>query len=579
MPPWAVAAVAFCAALAVSGAIVAAQPIHSPWWTYADADSTYVSSSLNLLAGVQIRFLDHPGLPLEELGTVVFGTRYAVHRATGSHQSTLQYVDSQMLDLNKAKSTWRTMAILIYLAGAALAFLLAARLFGHWTYGLAGGLLWVAAPGLAEMSIQYRADVSLAIGVLVGTFLLGRAARTRSAGPFGWAAFTIGFTTMVKLPAIGLLLSLAILAVARTPGDGWAGAAWQGTRAFARRRRWLLAAVALLWVALAADLNRHWWRSYRPDRERVVIAVVPVLVVAGFAAACWAVRRTTENRVARRIFDPFYAFLGAGFLAGLAVPITFDVPDGLTALIRILDGLTGGGVNGGIPLFATSLHQLIEFPLRQALVFFVLAGVAAVYGLARRDVLPAAWFAGAALLGVMAQARLATVHYFAPAYIVSIFGALWLFQALGRRRFMPILAWALVLYAVVPQLQNRNAPTRTAAAFAHNESASLDFIASRLRPGELGVTPSSWPNGSSRYSYVVQPYVNYTPPYPYTFVDSTQSSAAIAAARHLRLRYYTGPDVLQLPAATGTMQIGTIGRFRVRKLRPDVVELLSGPGA
>lgn len=570
--------VAFCAALAVSGVVVAAQPVSSPWWTYADADSTYIASSLNLLAGVQIRFLDHPGLPLEELGTVVLGTRYAVHRATGSHQSTLQYVDSLMVDLNKVKTTWRSLAILIYLAGCALAFVLAARLFGHWTYGLAAGLLWVAAPGLAAMSIQYRPDVSLGVGLLVATFLLGRAARTRSAVPFGWAAVTLGFTTMVKLPAVGLLVSLAILAVARTPDEGWAGAVWQRTLAFARRRRWLLGALALLWIALALDLNRHWWRSYRPDRERVMVAVIPILVVAGFAFACWAVRRATESRVARRIFNPFYAFLGAAFLAGLAVPITLDVPDGLTALIRILDGLTGGGVNGGIPLFATSLHQLIEFPLRQALVFFILAGVAAVYGLIRHDVLPAAWFAGAAVLGVMAQARLATVHYFAPAYIVSIFGALWLFQALGRRRFMPILAWALVLYAVVPQLQNRDAPARTAAAFARNEAPSLDYIARRLRPGELGVTPSSWPNGSSRYSYVVQPYVNYSPPYPYTFVDSTQSSATIAAERHLRLRYYTGPDVLQLPTATGTMQVGTMGRFQVRKLRPDVVELLSGPG-
>ena len=573
--PW----VAFCAALAVSAVIVAAQPLGSPWWTYADADSTYAASSLNLLEGVQIRFLDHPGLPLEELGTVVFGARHAVSRATGSKQTTLQYVDSLMLDLNRAKTTWRTLALLIYLAGTALAFVLAARLFGHWSYGLAAGLLWVAAPGLAAMSIQIRPDVSLSIGLLVATFLLGRAAQGRAAGAFGWAAFTIGFTTMVKLPAAGLLVSLAILAVARTPGEGWAEAAWQGTRAFARRRRWLLGAVALLWLALAADLNRHWWRSYRPDRERVLVAVVPVLVVGGFALACWAVRRATENRVARRIFNPFFAFLGAALLAGLAVPITLDVPDGLTALIRITDGLTGGGVNGGIPLFATSLHQLLEPPLREALVFFVLAGVAAVYGLLRHDVLPAAWFAGAATLGVMAQARLATVHYFAPAYVVSVFGALWLFHALGRRRMMPVLAWAFVLFAVVPQIRDRGAPARDAARFARNEAASLRFIAQRLQPGEVGVTPSSWPNASSRYSYVVQPYVNYSPPYPYTFVDATQSSAALAAERHLRLRYYTGPDVLQLPSATGTMQIGTIGRFQVRKLRPDVVELVSGPGA
>ena len=558
--------------------IVTAQPLSSPWWTYADADSTYTASSLNLLTGVQIRFLDHPGLPLEELGAVVFGARHAVSKATGSRQSTQQYVDSLMLDLDKAKTTWRTLAILIYLVGSALSFLLAARLFGHWTYGLAGGLLWIAAPGLAAMSIQYRPDVSLAVGVLVATFLLGRAAQRRSVAAFGWAAVVLGFTTMVKLHAIGLLATLAILAVCRAPEEGWARRAWKGARTFARRWRWPLALGALLWVALAFDLNRHWWRSYRPDRERTLMAIIPIVLVVGFALVCWAVARLTENRVARRIFNPFYAFLGAAFLAGLAVPITLDVPDGLTSLIRITDGVTGRGVNTGIARFGTPLHQLVEPPLRQGLVFFVLAGIGAIYGLMRRDVLPAAWFAGATVLGVMAQARLATVHYFAPAYIVSVFGAFWLFHALGRRRFMPVLAWVLVLYAIVPQIQHRDGAALDTARFAQNQAASLHYIEQRLQPGELALTPPSWPNASTRYFDVVESFVNYTPRYPFTFVDASTVGASLAAERHLRLRYYTGPDVLQLRSSTGTMQIGTIGTFRVRKLRPDVVELLSGPG-
>ena len=44
-----------------------------------------------------------------------------------------------------------------------LSFLFAARLFGHWTWGLAAGLLWAAAPGLTAMSIQLRPDVPLAV--------------------------------------------------------------------------------------------------------------------------------------------------------------------------------------------------------------------------------------------------------------------------------------------------------------------------------------------------------------------------------------------------------------------------------
>ena len=61
---WAVLAAA--AVVAVAVLILVAQPLRSPWWTYADADASYTASALNLLLGEDVTFVDHPGLPLTE---------------------------------------------------------------------------------------------------------------------------------------------------------------------------------------------------------------------------------------------------------------------------------------------------------------------------------------------------------------------------------------------------------------------------------------------------------------------------------------------------------------------------------
>ncbi len=59
--------------------------------------------------------------------------------------------------------------------------LLVVELLHHRAWGLAGGLLWLGAPALAPISIQYRADVLLPTLVLVVGFLIFRAAERRSA--------------------------------------------------------------------------------------------------------------------------------------------------------------------------------------------------------------------------------------------------------------------------------------------------------------------------------------------------------------------------------------------------------------
>lgn len=564
------------AALTVSLVIVAAQPVRSEWWTYADADATYTAASLNLLLGEPVRYLDHPGLPLEQLGAAVFGVQEAVDRARGEAASTRAFVDGLMLDLDRTRLVFRGLAIGLYLAGALLGFLLLRRLFGHWGWGLAGGLAWVAAPGLAAMSIQFRPDVPLAVGCLVFAYLVGRAVETRSPLLFAAAAAELGLTTMVKLHAAGLLPALLLAAVWRHPPEGWWPELKADLVAGARRsRRWLVPlAVALLLLALVLNVRRLPWD---PTTEQLVATLVPPLAVADFLGLAWLAGHLRLPRLARRVLDPFYGIVAAAFLAGLALPVALSVPDGMQAMISIEKGLTGQGVNETIEPFSAPLDQLLHWPLRQALVVFLLAGVAAAVGLVRREPLPVVWFLGALVLGVMAEARLAAIHYFAPAFVVALPAAFWLVRR-TRPGVALVVGAVLVAYLVAPQLENRHGrpydPGLRGAV-----APSLTAVEARLAPGELAVTPSYWPHPDTRYFDVVQPYVAYTPSYPYRFVSDSARATALAEDRGLRLRYYTGPLARNL-AGEQELMLTEIGPYRVRPLTgvPDAVELLSGPG-
>jgi hypothetical protein len=571
---------ALSAALAASVTIVAAQPVRSAWWTYADADATYTASGLNLLLGEPVRYLDHPGLPLQQLIAVAFGVDEVVGRVTGEVDSARQHVDRLMLDLDRTRPVYRGFAILFYLAGAVLSCFLFARFFGHWGWGLAGGLLWVAAPGLAPMSIQYRPDVVLSVLVLVVAFLIGRAVETRSPLLFGAAAAALGFTLMVKLHAAGLLAALALAAVWRRPADGWPRDVWTQVTGFARRRRRWLAAGGLAWLTLAAALNaRHL--PFTPTLEQVVALLAPLLLVGDYLGLALLARRRRLPRWLHRVLDPFYGYVGLALLAGLVIPITLDVRDGLQALVSLENTLLGRGINQEVAAFSAPLDQLLNSPLREALLVFVVAGIAALVGLARREPLPVVWFAGAVALGVMAQARLAATHYFAPAFMVSLLGAFWLL-ARGRRSGVafagPIAVALLVVYAVVPQLENRRAVPFD-PQLAEVTSRTFRLLEQRLRPGEVAITPIYWPHPDTRYFDVVQGYVTYSPAYPYRFLSESYRSLDFARDRRLRFRYYTSPAVRNL---TGTRQLGiaTLGTYTVRPLTdvPDTVELVAGPG-
>lgn len=536
------------AVLAVALVVVAAQPVRSPWWTYADADAAYSATSLNLLDGRHAEYLDHPGLPLEEAGALAFAAQYGVDRAGGDVGSRREFVDRKLSNLDSARPVFRGLSIAFYLAGAVLSFLLIGRVLRSWGAGLAAGLLWVAAPGLVAMSIQFRPDVALSVLVVVFAYFVGRGVERRAAPDYYAAAFVVGFGMMLKLHAGGLLVPLALAAAWRPPEEAADGLPL-------RSRGWRIAAALFGLVAVLANLERV---PFRPTSGQLAATLAPVLLVAvAFAAVRFAPTRL------RRVLHPSYPRIAAAVLAGLAVPILLDVPDGLQSMVNIENGLTGHGINASIPLFATPISTFWT-TLKLPSLIFALAGVGAVVGLVTRDARPAVWFTGAVVLGVMAEARLAAIHYFAPAFVLSIPAALWLFRA-QRLRLACLLVWPLVFFVTWPAVRDRDSPSKEAKEFRAQVARPATAVAGRLRPGELVLTAPYAPIGDTRYFQLVEQYVEHTPKRGYRFLPATQAAAGLARDRGLRPRYFVGPEARDLHGQQA-VSLYELGEFTLRPL-------------
>jgi hypothetical protein len=208
---------------------------------------------------------------------------------------------------------------------------------------------------------------------------------------------------------------------------------------------------------------------------------------------------------------------------------------------------------------------------------FVLAGIAAVAGLVRRDPLPLAWFAGAAVLGVMAEARLAAVHYFAPAFVLSAFGALWLFRE--RRALGAVLIWVFVVYAAWPTWHARHAPAADAKQFAALVAPAKAYLAAHQQPTDIALVPSYWPFADARYFELVQLYSAYVPDYPYRQLPASEAAAAAVELRGLRFRYYLNPQVTSL-AGEQRLTI-ELGDYTLRPVPgvPLLADVVHGAGA
>src|SRR5437763_13525025 len=103
------ALISIAATLAVAATVVFAQPLASPWWIYGDADATYTASGLQIAAGRHTRYLDHPGLPIQEALAIAFDAEWVVARvADGTSHGA--FVREQLLHLDRTRATFRAMA-------------------------------------------------------------------------------------------------------------------------------------------------------------------------------------------------------------------------------------------------------------------------------------------------------------------------------------------------------------------------------------------------------------------------------------------------------------------------------------
>jgi hypothetical protein len=555
------AALAAATVVVVAALAVAAQPIRSPWWTYADADASYTASALNLALGREVTFVDHPGLPLTEAVAIAFGVETLLEEGSLSESARLAFVDRALLDLDRTRGTFRGFSVLVYLLGALLSFLFAARLFGHWTWGLAAGLLWAAAPGLIAMSIQLRPDVPLTVLTLVFGFTVARAVERRTPEWYAAAATTVGFAAMVKLHALALLPALAVAALWR-PAD--ASDVSARFRDWLLRHRALVGAIASVWliVGVILNVNRLPW-----DVSAVQLGVLAAVAVAVAGAV----------GIAELLHRRFYGLLAVAFTAGLLLPVTLDIPDGLRGLHYIVRAISGQGVQEDVDSFATPLSNLDSIVGREAVLAFLLAGAASVLGVVRRDPRPVVWAVGALSMGAMAFARPPNVHYFAPTFVLAVLALLWLLQRTPRSR-TSILVWPIVLYLFWPAWENREVPAFEQKRLAASVEEAKSYIDANLRPGEVTLVPSYWPFEDSRYFELVEIYVEHTPTYPYRSLPTTAAVRPFEQVRQMRPRFYVGPETTNLTVGT-RVRLGELGTFMlVPTPVQGVAEIVQGPG-
>lgn len=566
------------AVVAAAAIVVGMQPVTSPWWFHADADATYSASALEIVSGGHSRYFDHPGLPEQELLALTFG---AVSLPAGG--PTRQWATGEMTHLDRARPVFRGWAILFFVGGAALAYVLLSRLFGHWSWGAAGGLLWLAQPDLTD-AIQIRPDTVLSALLLLVGFLLVRGWERRSPAAYAIAAAVAGFALMTKLSAVAILPALVLATALRPPGPGWGPQLAADAHRFAARHRVGLTTAGALWLAafLLLNWNRFAIRAHGAHLDLVAALAVAVLA---YVLATLGVRALDAGPVLRRVFDPVFILLAAAFVVGLVVPLSLVLSDSLHVLAGTLDSLRGKNINAGVSPFKVSSSVYSSFPLLEAVIFLGLAAVAAIVGAARRNAWPVLWFVAAGVTAFLATLRFGQPRYYAPAYVLAVPAALWLFR---RRSSVatPILVWVLVAGIVTPTLLHLRDSAHL-ASFSEAQARAETRLADRLlKPNEVALLSDYYaPSADVRWWSLVDLYVDDPPPYPYRFVPDIPGAIQTARGEGKHVAYYMGSLALRVKRRERiTLGSGTYvalplpGVPSYPNAAIGAVRLVSGPG-
>jgi hypothetical protein len=550
------------AGLAVAAAVLflALQPIRESWWHWADPDGAYAGSSLNILFGNHTHYLDHPGLPTQDALAIAFGAEYLVGKATGAFDTRQAFVEDRMLDLDQSRVVYRLWAALLFVGAALLVYVAVWRLLGHWTWGLAGSLVFLGAPGLGAISFLLRPDAAVAALCLAVGYLSVTAFERRSAWRYAGAAALLGLAMTVKLTAIAMVVPLAVAALWRAPGPDWAAGFTRAGAAWLRRHALWLAPVLLAWIVLCIVFNRERLPVLQTDEQRGIL-LTGATVLLGYAGLAVVAERF-DIPWANRLFRTFYASLGLAFVAGLALPATLVLDDGVQMLVSIKETLTGGRVNEGIEPFENFTWSAVRrYPLNVGFVVIGLGVLAGGVALVRRRYWPFLLALGSLVLATMAAARYSYDYYYAPAFAVAIPGVLWL---LGRARSgtMPIYLWIPVLALfgwTVTHVQTWEQRQERAV-----DDAAQELADELLAPGEVMMTLDYYfPVEDVRFDSLVDGFVDHVPAYPYRFVHRPE----VAAERGLVPRFLVarGGD-LPPPGDVTNVDIAGSGPFVVETL-------------
>lgn len=502
-------------AVAVAALVVALPDSGSPWWIYADPDGAYVGSGANILIGNHTSYLDHPGLPTQEALALGFGAWYLLDRGRGVDGDRTAFVDRRLLDLDGVRLLYRGWAIALFVGGALLVTTLLGRLLGHWTWGVAGGLAYLATPGLAEIAHRLRPDSFLtALAVAVG-YLVVTAFERRSAARYVAAAAVFGFAMTWKISIVWAALPIATAVLWHSPGAAWrhelvavAGRHWR------RQRLWLVP-TAVVWLLLCIVFNRERLPVVTNDGQRDVV-VGAVTLIGGFALATLAAQRL-RIPWADRVFTPLTTLLLVAFAAGVLVPSALVLDDTLQAVVAAAESLSGGRVNRRVDAFAdVRLQAFLEFPLLAGTIVLALSAAAVVVGLRRRVHWPLLLATAAAPMAVVAAARFSFDYYYATAYAFALPGALWVLRGRSARVSVP----AIIVVAVLTLPLLRDLGTEETSVIPDGEAAQA--LADELvEPGGVILATLDLPIEDVRWQVFVEGFNDHQPDYPYRFVGDS----------------------------------------------------------
>lgn len=545
-------------ALATAVLVLALQPIGGAWWNWADPDGAYVGSSLNVLIGNHTNYLDHPGLPTQDALAIGFGADYLIGKATGRDGGRQSFVDGKMLELDQTRPLYRAWAMLLFLGATLLVYAIVSRLLGHWTWGLAGSIVFLTAPGIAAISFLLRPDSALSALCLGVGYLTVTAFENRSAVRYTSAAALLGFAMTVKLTAVGMVVPLGVAAAWKPADTEWFRETRTALSVHARRHALWLVPTAIVWIALCWAFNRERLPIVQTDDQRSIL-LTGATFIGGYALFAVVAERL-RIPWADRIFRLFYAWLMLAFVVGLAVPASLVLDDGVQMLVAMKETLTGGRVNEGIEPFSEfSFDSFRSYPLSATAVVVALGLLAGAVSIARRRYWPFFLALGTLVLGTMAAARYSYDYYYAPAFAVAIPGALWLFSRRGTRT-APLYVWLPVL--LLFGLSISHFP-RFHGGGDGDVNAPAQVLANELlRPGEVILVPYYYfPIEDVRFDSLVDGFVDHVPEYPYRFL----SRPKIAAEQGLAPKYYVAED-RDLPSGVSRVDIGGYGPFVLEKL-------------